>query len=272
MRAQRFSQKSIFVGVGVVVSIVAAIVLFTQHASLRAWFAERPYRTTLPSPEPADSAVASSTSSASPSPTQKTTSAPRSSTPPKAGAVNLSVPFAPQAPFGNWAQPYQDACEEATIIMIERFFRSASLSLQEMDAEILRMVRFQEERYGFFIDSNAAETKRLAEEFYPHLSARVIYNPSVNDIREALTKKIPVLALVNGQKLRNPFYTPPGPDRHAITIKGVTGDKFITNDPGTRRGADFVYPISTVMNALEDYDGGSPGTGKPVILLLTPKR
>ncbi|TSC63720.1 MAG: Uncharacterized protein G01um1014106_417 [Parcubacteria group bacterium Gr01-1014_106] len=155
--------------------------------------------------------------------------------------------------------------------MAERFFRGASLSLQEMDAEILRMVAFQKDRYGFYIDSNAEETARLARDFYPHLTVRVIYNPTVQDVREALGKKIPVVALVNGQKLGNPFYTPPGPDRHALIVKGVTGEKFITNDPGTRRGADFVYPISTVMNALEDYDGGTPGTGKPVILLVTPK-
>lgn len=272
MRVQRFSPRRIFTLVGVAVSIAVGIAVFSQRASLRVWFAERPYRTTLPSAEPANSLVASSTAPASPAPTQQINFLPRTLAPSKAGAVNLSVPFAPQAPFGNWAQPYQDACEEAAIIMIERFFRGASLSLQAMDTEILRMVKFQEERYGFYIDSNAAETARLTEEFYPHLSARVITDPSVNDIREALEKRIPVLALVNGQKLGNPFYTPPGPDRHALTIKGVTGDKFITNDPGTRRGADFVYPMSTVMNALEDYDGGSPGTGRPVILLLTPKR
>lgn len=270
MPTRRFSQRHVFIGVGSIV--VVAGILFTQRASLRAWFAERPYRTALPSAEPATSPVASSPHSALPSPMQTVPPTSRPSTPTKPGAMNLSVPFAPQAPFGNWAQPYQDACEEAAMIMIERFFRGASLSLQEMDTEILRLVKFQQDRYGFYIDSNAVETKRVVEEFYPHLSAQVVYDPSVDDIRGALEKHIPILALLNGQKLGNPFYTPPGPDRHALVIKGITGEKFITNDPGTRRGADFVYPIPTVMNALEDYDGGTPGTGKPVILLLTPKR
>lgn len=250
-----------------------ALVGWTQRASLHGWFLERPFRTELPS---AQSAAATALVPEQPpaSPVQRAAPTPAApiSTPASARAVNLAVPFAPQAPTANWAEPYQDACEEAAIIMIERFFRGASLSLPEMDAEILRMVKFQEERYGFFKSSNAAETARLAEAFYPHLSARVAYDATADDIRGALAQGSPVLALVNGRKLGNPFYTQPGPERHALVIKGVTGGKFITNDPGTRRGADFVYPIPTVLNALEDYDGGSPGTRKPVVILLTPKK
>ncbi|TSC71643.1 MAG: Uncharacterized protein G01um101438_986 [Parcubacteria group bacterium Gr01-1014_38] len=251
---------------------LGALVGWTQRASIRGWFLERSFRTALPSPQSATEAVLSQ-EQPSPTPARRAAFLPVSSahTPAGTAKTNLAVPFAPQAPFANWAQPYQDACEEATIIMIDRFFRGASLSLQEMDAEILRMVKFQEERYGFYRDSNAAETARLAEAFYPGLSARVVYDVTADEIRSALARRVPVLVLVDGRKLGNPFYAQPGPERHTLVIKGVLGDKFITNDPGTRRGADFVYPVTTVMNAIEDYDGGSPGTGKPVAILLTPK-
>jgi len=30
--------------------------------------------------------------------------------------VYLAVPFLCQAPYGNWQQPWQDACEEAAIM------------------------------------------------------------------------------------------------------------------------------------------------------------
>ncbi|MDP3685734.1 MAG: C39 family peptidase [bacterium] len=252
---------------------LGVLVGWTQRASVRGWFLERPFRTELPSAQPATETVLA-LEQPSATPAQRTALSPAApvGAPASARAVNLAVPFAPQAPTAQWTQPYQDACEEAAIIMIERFFRGVPLPLPEMDAEILRMVKFQEERYGFFKDSNAAETARLTEAFYPHLSAKVVYNVTADDIRGALAQGTPVLALVDGRKLGNPFYTAPGPERHAIVIKGVTGDKFITNDPGTRRGADFAYPIATVLNALEDYDGGSPGTGKPVVILLTPKK
>lgn len=264
-------QRRTVLSAALAVLVVGALVGWTQRASIRGWFLERPFRTALPSAQPAAENVLAQEQ---PSPTQRSAllPAPAVRAPAEVRSANLAVPFAPQAPFGNWAQPYQDACEEAAIIMIERFFRHAPLSSGEMDAEILRMVKFQEERYGFYRDSNAAETARLAEAFYPHLSVHVVYDVTVQDIRSALARGTPVLVLVNGQKLGNPFYTQPGPERHTLVIKGVTGDKFITHDPGTRRGADFTYPITRVMNAIEDYDGGSPGTGKPVMILLTPKK
>lgn len=185
------------------------------------------------------------------------------------GEINLAVPFAPQAPTANWEQPYQDACEEATIIMVERYLRGAPLSLPEMDAEILQMVAWQEEHYGFYKDSTIAETVRLAQEFYPHVSAESVYDVTAEVIRERLMAGRAVIVLVDGRRLNNPYYTGEGPDKHTLVIKGFTADKFITNDPGTRRGADFVYPAETVMAAMVDYDGGTPGTGKKAMIILT---
>lgn len=183
--------------------------------------------------------------------------------------VNLAVPFSPQAPHANWDQPYQDACEEATIIMVERYLRGAEITLDQMDTEILKMVDFQNENYGFFKDSNIAETVRLAEAFYPNISAEAFYDVTADDIRVQLTAGKAVIVLVDGRLLGNPYFTQGGPDKHTLVIKGMQGDNFITNDPGTRRGADFVYSVDTVMSAIVDYDGDTPGTGKKAIIILT---
>lgn len=255
--------------------IVTAGVAVLQRGAITGWVLERPYRTALPdaqpavvfSPLPFEAATVPSPTSAPAPIVREVPPSPPSL--PAVDAINLDVPFASQAPFANWVQPYQDACEEATIIMIERYLRGASLTLQEMDTEILRMVDLQQDRYGFFRDSNVAETVRLAEASYPDITARAVYDITAEDIRAALAGGTPVLVLVNGQKIGNPFYTFPGPERHTLVIKGVTGNTFITNDPGTRRGADFAYPIDTVMNALVDYDGGTPGTGKRAMILLS---
>lgn len=191
-----------------------------------------------------------------------------SNTAPQEG-INLAVPFAPQAPHANWDQPYQDACEEASIIMIERYLRGVSLSLDEMDAAILDMVEFQNKNYGFFKDSNIAETARLVEDYWPHLSARTVYDITAADIRSELAQGNPVAVLVDGRKLGSPYYTQPGPDKHALVIKGMKDNKFITNDPGTRRGQDFVYSTDTVMNAIVDYDGETKGSGQPAMIVIT---
>jgi hypothetical protein len=132
------------------------------------------------------------------------------------------------------------------------------------------MVAWQEENFGFYKDTNTEETARLAQEFFPHLSAKTVYDISPGDIRREVAAGRPVVVLVDGRILANPFYTAPGPDKHAIVIKGFTGNSFITHDPGTRRGADFVYSEATLMAALVDYDGGKPGTGKRAMIVISP--
>ena len=38
------------------------------------------------------------------------------------GAVSLTVPFTPQAPAANWDELHNDACEEASAIMVAEYF------------------------------------------------------------------------------------------------------------------------------------------------------
>ena len=67
-----------------------------------------------------------------------------------------------------------------------------------------------------------------------------------------------VLVPANGIKLNNPNFTPPGPDRHMLVIKGYDLDsgEFITNDPGTRKGEGYRYKEEIIMGAITDYPTG----------------
>ncbi len=55
-----------------------------------------------------------------------------------------------------------------------------------------------------------------------------------------------------------------------LVIKGYTADgKFITNDPGTRRGADFLYSAATLLNANHDWRAdGKVDRGRKVVLIV----
>jgi len=183
--------------------------------------------------------------------------------------VNLAVPFAPQAPHANWDQPYQDACEEAAVIMVARYITGKSLNADIMDREILKMVAWEEKNLGFYIDTNVAETARLVHDYYPGLQARASYDITVLDIITELQSGNAVVVLANGQTLGNPYYTAPGPEKHALVIRGYTNGKFITNDPGTKRGEGYVYTTQQLFKAIVDYDGGKPGTGKKAMIVIT---
>lgn len=182
-------------------------------------------------------------------------------------AVLLTVPFVAQAPLGDWSQPYQDACEEAAVIMVDRFLGGKKLTAAEMDKEILQMADWQVRKYGSYQDTNSAETSMLAQE-YSSRPSRVFYDISAEDIKNNLRQGQPVIVLVDGRKLGNQFYTPPGPDKHALVITGFNKDEFITNDPGTRRGEGYRYATTKLMGAIADYDGREPGTGGKAMIVM----
>jgi hypothetical protein len=72
-----------------------------------------------------------------------------------------------------------------------------------------------------------------------------------------------------GRQLGNPNYKQPGPLYHMLVIKGYkkNGD-FITNDSGTRKGADYIYQADVIMQAMHDWNGGKVKTGKKVMLIV----
>src|SRR5262245_4045155 len=65
-------------------------------------------------------------------------------------SMNLDVPFASQAPFGDWSQPYQDACEEASIIMVHYYLTGKTLTRELMKEEILKLVEWENQTFGYY--------------------------------------------------------------------------------------------------------------------------
>jgi hypothetical protein len=61
-------------------------------------------------------------------------SSPPSETPD--GGEALDVPFTSQAPEGNWAEPWQNACEETSIVMVDAFFDGDELSKRDASQRI----------------------------------------------------------------------------------------------------------------------------------------
>lgn len=170
------------------------------------------------------------------------------------------VPFTSQAPYANWRQPYQDACEEASVVMAAEWMKKQSLTPNIADRKIKKLVVFQNQRYGGYKDTNAEQTARLARDYYK-LNVRVAYDIDHNDIRTVLASGNIVIAPMAGKLLKNPYYTPPGPAYHMLVFIGYDNatQEFITNDPGTRRGKHYRYSYTTIDRALHDW-GGSKAT------------
>ncbi len=168
-------------------------------------------------------------------------------------AVNLSVPFAIQAPLAEWDDLHNEACEEAVLIIAKYWLNNQELTTAKAEQEILDSVKWQEENWGGHYDLNVAETVRLANQYF---NIEKIYYTSVkslNDIKYQLSQGNLVITPMAGRMLDNPYYRQPGPVYHMLVVKGYNEEEIITNDPGTRRGADFSYLNDVFLRSIHDW-------------------
>jgi len=182
--------------------------------------------------------------------------------------VNLAVPFTSQAPTANWEQPFQDACEEASILMTVYYYQNKKMpSALEVESILNSMVDWQAEFMNGTHDITVEETGQLAQGFFDY-QAKVIPNLTAEKIREFLRMGQPMIVPANGHILDNPYFSGDGPDYHMLVVKGFVGDKFITNDPGTKRGADFIYTEENLLAAIADWDKEKALTVGPKVGLI----
>ena len=186
-------------------------------------------------------------------------------------AVNLKIPFVSQAPHRNWSMPYQEACEEASAIMASLYYQGDTRAMvigDAGDALLKKVIAWEEERFGYYKDTTVAETAVMLEEYFK-LRVRIVDDPTVEDIKQAVADGKPVIVPAYGKTLPNPYFKNGGPLYHMLVVKGYTETKFITNDPGTNtRGAEFTYEYDALMNAIHDWNGGDVPRGAKRIIIV----
>lgn len=203
-------------------------------------------------------------------PVDTVTSSPKEESP-LPETMNLSLSFTSQAPEKNWEQPWQDACEEAAVLMMDAYYREYKLTPLIAKDEILKMVAWEEQRSW----DRSIEIEKIQTIFDEYLEYRkiekkikIVENPTVQDIKSFLAHGQPVLAVADGKVLPNPHFQNGGPVYHALVIKGYTAEKFITDDPGTQFGENFQYTYTDLMDALRDWNGGDVKNGRRVVLVI----
>ncbi|MFH1046947.1 MAG: C39 family peptidase [Patescibacteria group bacterium] len=184
-----------------------------------------------------------------------------------AETINLRVPFMIQAPQQNWDELHGEACEEASSIMLAAYYNDeAEITVEEAEARIMDAVTYEAETLGYHLDTTADETVQMLREHFEIAGATVVEIDSIDDIRERLNAGHPVIVPAYGKALGNPNFRNGGPLYHMLVIKGYTATHFITNDPGTRRGADYIYDFDTLFSAIHDWNGGDVPNGRKVMI------
>jgi hypothetical protein len=108
----------------------------------------------------------------------------------------------------------------------------------------------------------------MLEGYYKFSDFRILENPSIEELKRELAQGHLIVAPFAGRMLGNPFYSGEGPYYHMMVIKGYDQTNFITNDVGTKRGLNFIYPYQTIMNSLHDYHVRDIQTAPKKVIVL----
>ena len=190
--------------------------------------------------------------------------------------VDIAVPFSSQAPLGDWGQPWQDACEEASVMMAVAWARGFELTPDLAAAEILHEVDFENRVFGYHNDTDVDYTVRLFTEFYRYGNVAVKKDGvTAENIKKELALGNLVIVPLAGEILarENPYFTTP-PHYHMIVIRGYDdkAQKFIVNEPGTKQGEAFRYSYATLIEAVHDWTGSASAilSGEKAMIVVIP--
>ena len=186
------------------------------------------------------------------------------------------APFVPQAPYQVWDDLHEEACEEAAIITARAYLDGQkSVSKEEADQEIRKLVAFQEEHFNGHHDLSVAKMLELIQGYYGQDLARHFEtktNYTETDLKKYLAEGAVIIVPAAGRVLENPNFKQPGPLYHALVIIGYDEKKqqFITSDPGTRKGEEFRYSYSNLMESIHDFPGQKDQilTGEKRVILV----
>jgi len=170
-----------------------------------------------------------------------------------------NVPFTAQAPFAEWSiAMFQDGCEEASMIMAMSWVNDEKLNPQIAKEQIQALSEYELEHLGGYRDRSAHDTAELIKDYFKYQNIEYKENVTINDLIKELQNGHIIIAPMNGQKLKNIYFTPPGAINHMLVITGYdkSTNEFLTNDPGTKRGKDYRYNQEVLFNSLRDYPTG----------------
>jgi hypothetical protein len=186
-------------------------------------------------------------------------------------SINIPVPFFSQAPLGDWNDPWQEACEEASVLLAANYFYIHNWDAGQFGEQILGLIEWEKQNLGVYVDTNMEQTAKILNE-YLKLRAIVYSNPDLYQVKRILAGGHLIIMAFDGTKLNNPNYLNGGPGYHVILIKGYTADnRIITHDVGTSRGNDYIYDWATINSAMHDLSDPIENGAKKMIEILPPE-
>jgi len=172
----------------------------------------------------------------------------------------IKTAFIPQAPEKNWEQPWQDACEEASLLTLKYYIQNENPDIQKLVTEYQQLFSYESDN-NLSHDINIENMSKISSQ-YLGLKPNIIENPALDDLKVKLSQDRPVIITANGKILykENKNFRSGGPWYHSLVILGYddNSQKFIVHDVGTQHGAYFKYSYNLLLDSIHDL----PTSGK----------
>lgn len=188
--------------------------------------------------------------------------------------VLLKVPYTTEVPSGSWVKPWNNACEEASIVMTEGYhFGYETMPKNVAIKNMSPLFKIEDKIFGSNADTDTIRTTKLIND-YSDIVAKIITNPTIEEIINELNEGHPVIAMLNMKKIINKYhhFRVGGSYYHVLVIIGYdeTSQEFITNDNGnTVTGAGYHFKYDDIMKNLHDFNHKTRRADGPARVLFT---
>jgi hypothetical protein len=187
---------------------------------------------------------------------------------------SLPVPYVSEAPGNSWYGSWKNACEEASIAMLQYYYMGKKTETVAQSKVFMQALFVKERKlWGSDANSDTKQTLQLIDS-YSDFSGRIAEAPSIGDIRAELDAGRPVILPLDGFLLANkhiPFLAS-GSGYHMFVVIGYdeAAQQFIVNDTGDNvDGPGHRYSYATIMSAMRDYDNADQKTDGPARAIFT---
>ena len=189
-------------------------------------------------------------------------------------SVELKVPYTSEIPTNSWLAPWNNACEEASLVMVKGYyFGYENISKKIAAADMLPLFKIENKIFGGNANTNAIQTAKLINE-YTDITATIKKNPTLEEIKNELTQGRPVIAMLYAKNLPNPNHRwrAGGSYYHVLVLIGFdeSTKEFITHDSGDAvTGSGYRYTYDVIMDNLHDYNQKTHHTDGVATVLFT---
>jgi len=174
----------------------------------------------------------------------------------------IDVKFYSQFPLdiATWIkydEPYQNFCEEASLLNWYYHLIWKEPSLKEYNNDLLELKEIEDLIFDWWYKhTSIQDTLKLLIAFQEEQEIfwEIVKNPSIQIIKEHLTKWNLIITPLYWKWLSNNLFIGWWPIYHNLIIKGYTEQNFITNEVWVSKWDWFMYKQSELMENIYNYD------------------